>query len=153
MRAVFSDPDRPRRWATAVVLAGLAAAAQWLARPWLGTNVPFVFFLPAIVAASASAGRGAGLFVTAAGFVSCLFWLSPPGHWWVVDITDDLTLLLYSMVGALLAMLGARVRMTSARASAAEQRLVLAGEDTGIGIFDLDLAARTVYLSPALALL
>ena len=53
----------------------------------------------------------------------------------------------------LLATLGARLRVTSARASAAEQRLVLAGEDTGIGIFDLDLVTRTVYLSPALALL
>jgi signal transduction histidine kinase/ActR/RegA family two-component response regulator len=153
MRAVLSDPDRPRRWATAVVLAGLAAAAQWLARPWLGADVPFLFFLPAIVAAAARAGRGAGLFVTAAGLVSCLLWLSPPGHWWFGDITDDLTLILFAMVGAVLAMLGARVRMTSARASAAEQRLVLAGEDTGIGIFDVDLAARTAYLSPALALL
>ena len=104
-------------------------------------------------AAAARCGRGAGLFVTAVGFVSAWLWLAPPGRWWVVGTTDELSLLIYAILGVLLATLGARVRLTSARASAAEQRLVLAGEDTGIGIFDLDLATRTVYLSPALALL
>jgi len=153
MRVVFSDPDRLRRWGTALALAGLAVAAQWSTRPWLGTNAPFLFFLPAIVVASARAGRGAGLFVTAVGFVSCLLWLPPPEHWAAIDLTDGVSLLIYAIVGGLLAMLGAHLRVTSARASAAEQRLVLAGEDTGIGIFDLDLVTRLVYLSPALALL
>jgi signal transduction histidine kinase/ActR/RegA family two-component response regulator len=153
MRVVLSDPDRLKRWGTALALAGVAAAAQWSTRPWLGTNAPFLFFLPAIAVASARAGRGAGLFVTAAGFVSCLLWLPSPEHWAAIDLTDAVSLLIYSIVGVLLAMLGARLRVTSARASAAEQRLVLAGEDTGIGIFDLDLVTRQVYLSPALSLL
>ena len=88
---------------------------------------------------SASPARGCGCCRRAAGG-----WSAP---------TDNLSLLIYAILGVLLAALGARLRVTSARASAAEQRLVLAGEDTGIGIFDLDLATRTVYLSPALALL
>jgi len=153
MRAAFSDPDRLVRWATAVALAMLAVALQWSVRPWVGTKIPFLFFLPAIVAAAARCGRGAGFFVAGVGFCNALLWLVPPGHWWVVGPTDELSLLIYAVLGALLATLGARLRVTSARASAAEQRLVLAGEDTGIGIFDLDLATRTVYLSPALALL
>ena len=153
MRAFLSDPDRLRRWAAAVALAALAVAVQWCVRPWVGTKIPFLFFLPAIVAASARAGRGAGLFVTAAGFVSAWLWLLPAGHWWVDGATDNLSMLIYVVLGVLLATVGARLRVTSARASAAEQRLVLAGEDTGIGIFDLDLATRIVYLSPALALL
>jgi signal transduction histidine kinase/ActR/RegA family two-component response regulator len=153
MRAAFSDSDRLVRWATALALAMLAVALQWSVRPWVGTKIPFLFFLPAIVAAAARCGRGAGFFVTGVGFGSALLWLLPPGRWWVVGPTDELSLLIYTVLGALLATLGARLRVTSARASAAEQRLVLAGEDTGIGIFDLDLATRTVYLSPALALL
>ena len=153
MRAAFFDPDRLVRWATAVALAMLAVALQWSVRPWVGTKIPFLFFLPAIVATAARCGRGAGLFVTGVGFCSALLWLVPEGRWWVVGPTDELSLLIYSILGVLLATLGARLRVTSARASAAEQRLVLAGEDTGIGIFDLDLATRTVYLSPALALL
>jgi len=153
MRSPFPDPDPLKRWAIAVALAALAVALQWSVRPWVGSKIPFLFFLPAIVATAARCGRGAGLFVTAVGFASAVLWLVPPGRWWVVGPTDELSLLIYSVLGVLLATLGARLRVTSARASAAEQRLVLAGEDTGIGIFDLDLATRKVYLSPALALL
>ena len=153
MRSDLFDSDRPKRWATAVALAGSAVAIQWAVRPWVGTKIPFLFFLPAIVVAASRAGRDAGLFVTGVGFVSAWLWLLPAGRWWVVGTVDNLSLLIYAILGALLSTVGARLRVTSARASAAEQRLVLAGEDTGIGIFDLDLATRTVYLSPALALL
>ena len=153
MRAAPSDPDRITRWATAVALAAFAVALQWSVRPWVGTKIPFLFFLPAIVATAARCGRGAGFFVTGVGFFSALLWLVPEGRWWVVGPTDELSLLIYAILGVLLATLGARLRLTSARASAAEQRLVLAGEDTGIGIFDLDMTTHTVYLSPALALL
>jgi len=147
------DPERIKRWTIAVLLAGLALAMQWSVRPWVGNKIPFLFFLPAIVAIAARCGRPAGFFATAVGFASAVVWLAPPGRWWVAGATDELSLLIYLVLGVLLATVGARLRMTSARASAAEQRLVLAGEDTGIGIFDLDLATRTVYLSPALALL
>ena len=153
MRSAFSDPDRLERWATAVALAACAVAIQWAVRPWVGTKIPFLFFLPAIVVAASRAGREAGFFVTAVGFASAWLWLLPPDHWWVVGSVDNLSLLIYAILGVLLATVGARLRVTSARASAAEQRLVLAGEDTGIGIFDLDLATRIVYLSPSLALL
>ena len=153
MRDLHIDSDIRRRWAIAVALAAFAVALQWSVRPWVGTKIPFLFFLPIIVVAASRSGRAAGLFVTAVGFVSAVFWLLPPGHAWVVGVTDNLSVWIYALLGVLLATVGARVRLTSARASAAEQRLVLAGEDTGIGIFDLDLATRTVYLSPALALL
>ena len=151
--SLLSDPESVKRWTIAVVLAGLALAMQWSVRPWVGTKIPFLFFLPAIVATAARCGRPSGFFVTGVGFLSALAWLVPEGHWWVVGPTDELSLLIYLILGALLATVGARLRVTSARASAAEQRLVLAGEDTGIGIFDLDLATQTAYLSPALALL
>jgi signal transduction histidine kinase/ActR/RegA family two-component response regulator len=153
MRAIFPDPERLKRWAIAFALAAFAVALQWSMRPWVGTKIPFLFFLPPIVVTAARCGRRAGLFVAAVGFASAVLWLVPPGRWWVTGTTDELSLLVYSILSALLATLGGRLRVTTARASAAEQRLVLAGEDTGIGIFDLDLATRTVYLSPALALL
>ena len=153
MRARLTHPEPLQRWAIAAALALLALAVQWSVRPWTGTKIPFLFFLPAIVAAAARCGRNAGLFVTAVGFCSAVVWLTPPGQWWVATTTDELSLLIYSVLGVLLAAVGARARVTSDRASAAEQRLVLAGEDTGIGIFDLDLDTRQVYLSPSLALL
>jgi len=151
MRALFSDPDRLQRWATAVALAALAAALQWSVRPFVGDKIPFLFFLAAIIATSARSGRNAGLFVAAAGLVSAALWVRPDAQVWLAARSDLISLAVYTILGALFATLGARLHVTSARASAAEQRLVLAGEDTGIGIFDLDLVTRTVYLSPALA--
>jgi len=151
MRTPIVDSERVTQWTTAVVLAALATALQWSVRPWVGNRIPFLFFMAAVVAAAARSGRAAGLFVAAAGFVSAVVWLRPADHGWVVGATDEVSLLVYAVLAILLATLGARLRVTSARASAAEQRLVLASEDTGIGIFDFDLAAQTVYLSPALA--
>jgi len=153
MRSLLADSDRSIRWAIAAAIALLAAALQWSVRPWVGTKIPFLFFLPAIVAAAARSGRRAGIFVTLAGLASAWLWLSPPQRWWVESPTDELSLLIYLPLGLLLSTLGARVRLQAARASVAEQRLVLAGEETGIGIFDLDLGTRTIYLSPALAAL
>jgi len=153
MSAFRPDPDTFKRWTIAVALAAFAVALQWSIRPWVGTKIPFLFFLPVIVVAASQGGSAAGLFVTAVGFASAVAWLQPPGRLWPVGMADNLSVWIYALLGVLLSTVGARMRLTTARASAAEQRLVLAGEDTGIGIFDLDLATRRVYLSPALALL
>ena len=67
MRARFTDPDTLQRWAIAAALALLALSMQWSVRPWVGTKIPFLFFLPAIVATAARCGRRAGLFVTGRG--------------------------------------------------------------------------------------
>jgi PAS domain-containing protein len=151
MRPLPPDPDRLTRWMIAAALAALAVALQWSVRPWVGTRIPFLFFLPAIVVAAARCGSGGALLVAATGLASACFWLRPAGHGWVAGTTDTLSLLIYCLLGLLLSSLGGRLRLSRARASAAEQRLVLAGEDTGVGIFDLDLATGQAYLSPVLA--
>jgi len=143
-----ADRDRLRRWAIAIGIAMLACALQWSVCTWTGARIPFLFFLPATLVAAHRAGRAAGVFVAAAGLVNSLWWLAPedlPG--------DRLALALYALVAVFLAVFGARLRASSFRASTAEQRLVLAVEATGIGVFDLDLATRQAWLSPALGML
>ncbi|MET0382583.1 MAG: ATP-binding protein [Burkholderiaceae bacterium] len=140
-----------KSWAFALTLAAAAAALQWSVRPWVGEKIPFLFFMPAVVMAAALAGRGAGMFVTAAGLLSALRWLGRDERWWIESAADGLSLAIFVAFGLMLSALGARLRLSSVRASDAEQRLLIAGEDTGIGIFDLDLAAQTIYLTPALA--
>ncbi len=153
MRSLPPVPDRLKRWAIALALAALAAALQWAVRPWVGGKIPFLFFQPAILLASVHGGRSAGLLVALAGCASRVYTLMPDATTWIGDTGDVLSLAIYMLFALLLATIGGRMHLHSARASAAEQRLLLAGEDTGIGIFEIDLAAGTVYLSPALAAL
>ncbi|HEX7689570.1 MAG TPA: DUF4118 domain-containing protein, partial [Burkholderiaceae bacterium] len=142
MRSKPLTKQRLLRWAAALAFALAAAALQWAVRPWFGVRAPFLFFLPAIVAAAAFAGRGGGLLVVAIGLVSAERWLAGD-RLWVDTRPDVMSLVVYVGLGLLLTAIGARMRRSSARASAAEQRLLLAGEDTGVGIFDLDLGTRT----------
>jgi signal transduction histidine kinase/ActR/RegA family two-component response regulator len=153
MPALLADRARLMRWLIAVGAAAVACALQWSVRSWTEPRIPFLFFLPAVFVAAALSGRTAGLFVAAAGLVNGLYGLAPAGSFAVQAFGDLLSLGLYALVALLLATFGARLRTSSARAFAAEQRLVLAVEATGIGVFDVDLVAHTAWLSPALATL
>ncbi len=141
-----------RGYLVAVVVTLLAFGVQWAMRPWLGHKVPFIAFLPAVALAAALGGRGPGLLPLAGGIVSASLWLPLVGkNGASTDPADWLSLLLFCAFGAMLAELGAQMRRTGERASAAEERLVMAIQGTGIGVFDIDLVAETAYVSPALA--
>jgi PAS domain S-box-containing protein len=62
-----------------------------------------------------------------------------------------LWLVISLLAGGSLLAFAARLRAIRARAAAAEARLMLAIEGNGIGIFDVDLASGTGYVSPSLA--
>src|SRR5579862_1297688 len=126
MPALPADRDRAKRWLIALAIALIACALQWSVRSWAGTRVPFLFFLPAILVTATLAGRAAAVAVAGAGFVNALYWLPPEGLPSVGDAADQLSFLLYALVAVLLAMVGARLRSSSARMSTAEQRLMLA---------------------------
>jgi PAS domain S-box-containing protein len=141
-----------RGYAVAVLVTLLAFGLQWVLRPWLGSKEPYIAFLPAIALAAAVGGRGPGLLPLAGGIVSAGLWFPLVGGQGAsTDPADWLSLLLFCAFGAMLAELGASMRRTGARAFAAEERLVMAIQGTGIGVFDIDLVAETAYVSPALA--
>lgn len=140
-----------RGYAAALAITLLALGVQWAMRPWLGPRVPFIAFLPAVTLAAALAGRGPGWLPLVAGLVSGALWLPPYGSLWVDVPADRLSMLLFAGFGALLVEFGAAMRRTGERAVAAEERLMLAIQGTGIGVFDIDLVGETAYTSPALA--
>jgi PAS domain S-box-containing protein len=140
-----------RGYATALAVTLLAAAIQWALRPWLGGRVPFICFLPAIMLVAVLAGRGAAWLPLIAGLASGALWLSPENSLRVEAPADRLALLLYLGFGGLVIELGTAFRRISERAVAAEERLVMAIQGTGIGVFDIDLDGRMAYASPALA--
>jgi PAS domain S-box-containing protein len=61
------------------------------------------------------------------------------------------TAVIWLVLCAALVTMGALLQKSRARAAAAEDRLMMAIEGTGIGVFDVDLVQRTFCASPALA--
>ncbi|HEX6362824.1 MAG TPA: PAS domain-containing protein, partial [Albitalea sp.] len=146
---------RQRSGAGAYALAtGLAVAATLLhlaIAPWVGTRVQFLFFLPAIALAAAIAGRGPAVLILLAGAANSLLLLPalsvPAGG----TDASRLAVLAYLAVGLVLALLGSRVSVIGRRAAEAEERLRLAQEDAGVGLFEVDFGHKTVFASPVMA--
>jgi PAS domain S-box-containing protein len=135
-------------YAVGVGLALAATALHWLIAPWAGGRIPFLFYLPMLAIAAAYAGRGPALVVLLAGAVNGTA-LMQPGL--LLDLPGDrVAIAAYLVVGLVLVLFGARVRLISHRAAEAEYRLRLAQEDTGIGLFEVDFASKTVSASASL---
>jgi PAS domain S-box-containing protein len=150
--SVFAKPSRSS--ISAVVLGaalGLAAALlQWLMYPWVGSRMPFAFFLPALAFAAASLGRTPAFIVLAIGAANGAL-LDPPTGSLVVHNSQDIAgLIIYGILGTLLVLYGGYLRITTRRAASAENHLALAQDQTGVGVFDLDFQEGIAYVSPSL---
>jgi PAS domain S-box-containing protein len=140
-----------RGYAVSLAATVLALLLQAALSRWIGPRVPFISFWPAIALAAVAGGRGPGWMPLGAGVLSAA-WGLPPDDSFAMDAPQDvLTLGLFVLIGALVVEFGARMRQIADRASAAEERLVMAIQGTGIGVFDIDLVSQTAYCSPALA--
>jgi signal transduction histidine kinase/CheY-like chemotaxis protein len=144
-------PDSPLvQYALGGALAAVAALLQWAIHPWVGSHVPFLFFLPVLLFSAATLGRGPAIIVLLAGALNGALLAPPLGSISVAQPNDLAALWVYAVVGALVVLYGGRLRITTTRAALAEKRLSLAQEDTGMGVFELDFVAGTAYVSPGL---
>jgi signal transduction histidine kinase/ActR/RegA family two-component response regulator len=146
---------RQRSGAGAYALAaGLALGAMALhlaIGPWVGPRIQYLFFLPAIAVAAALGGRGPALLVLLVGVASALFVVPNLAEPQAGLPSRHVALAAYLLAGLVLALFGSRVRLMSRRVADAEQRLRVAQDDTGIGLFEVDFAAKTVHASPVMA--
>jgi PAS domain S-box-containing protein len=140
-----------RGYGVSLAATALAVVLQISMSHWIGPRVPFIGFWPAIALAAVAGGRGPGWVPLAVGLLSAA-WVLPPDQSLRVEAPEDLVALgLFLLIGPLVVEFGARMRHIADRASAAEERLVMAIQGTGIGVFDIDLVSQTAYCSPALA--
>jgi signal transduction histidine kinase/ActR/RegA family two-component response regulator len=142
-------------YAAGMGLAGLAAALQWGMRPWIGAQVPFVFFMLAVVLSATSLGRGPALIVLAVGAASAALLARANAGGGSADlISAGLPVLprlaLFLAVGGVFVLYGGRLRLTFRRAALAERRLSLAQENTGTGVFELDFESDRAFVSASL---
>jgi PAS domain S-box-containing protein len=147
-RTLFASPYVVYPCAAAV--AGIAALSQWLILPWVGDQTPFLFFLLALVLSVIFLGRGPALLVLLAGIVHGALLGPPRGMWTIESYQNIAALLIFAASGMLIVGFGTRLRFTTQRAATAEQRLALAQNNTGVGIFELDFEAETAFVSPGL---
>jgi signal transduction histidine kinase/CheY-like chemotaxis protein len=132
------------------LFAGIAVGLQWAIQPFVGSRIPFLFILPMLLLAANLFGRGPSLIVLLAGLVNAAYLMMPVGQMNVAALPDRIALLAYVVVGIVLVFFGGRMRLVSDRAADAERRLGLAQENTGVGLFEIDLVERTIFASPAL---
>jgi signal transduction histidine kinase len=135
------------RYAAAAGITLACAMLQWSLRPWLHDRAPFLLFLAALTFAAALLGRGPAAMVLAGGALNAVLWLDPLGRWSLEHPEDRIALLLFLAVGAVLLIYQGRLRVASKRADTAEDRLLLAQEDTGLGVFELDFQSDTAFVS------
>jgi PAS domain S-box-containing protein len=151
----LSTPGRTtaQRVLLALAAAGGALLLQWALTPWIGTRLPFLLVEPAILFTAAALGRPLAALVMLIGAANAAVAFTPPGQWFVTDPTDLMAIAAYALIGAALIACGSRLHLRDlgdGRAERAEQRLSLAQDETGVGLFELDYRAGTAYASPAL---
>jgi PAS domain S-box-containing protein len=138
------------RYAAGAGFVAAAALLQWAVFPWVGNHAPFLFFMLALVFAVIALGRGPATLVLIGGMVNGAL-LSPPVRSLGIQYPNDLAaVLVFGVVGTVVVVFGNRLRLTSARVAAAERRLALALENTGVGIFEFDFPSGTAFVSASL---
>jgi PAS domain S-box-containing protein len=137
-------------YAVGVLVAGAAAALQWLIHPWTGSQNSFLFFVVGLLFAVTALGRGPAVLVLAAAILNDVA-LAPRIDGLLVQSPHHLAaLLIFTCVGILVIIYGNRLRLDFAHALLAEERLALAQRNAGVGIFELDFGRNTAFVSPSL---
>ena len=140
----------PATYAFALLLGAMAVLLEWAVRPWVGDRVLFLFLLPALLVAAVALGRGPSWLILAMGAVYGAS-IGSPGTTLAAPGTEQLlAVLAYLAVGTSVVTFGNRLRYSSLRAALAEERLRVAQDETGVGVFDLDYGAGTASVSPSL---
>ncbi len=148
-RAVRFDA-RLRPYASGIGVALVALALHAIVQPWVAVRMPFLFFLPALALVAATAGRGPATVVLAAGAINLWLFDRQSGPFLLSNPDERIALLVYLAWGLLLIWYGGRLLSASARVMRAEDRLALAQEGTGVGVFELDYENQTAFVSPSL---
>jgi len=137
-------------YAVAVFVAAAAAALQWLIHPWTGSQIPFLFFVVALLFAVTALGRGPAILVLVAAILNDAS-LAPRLEGLLAQSPHHLaSLLIFTGVGIVVIIYGNRLRLDFAHAQLAEERLALAQRNAGVGIFELDFARNTAFVSQSL---
>ncbi|HKI02399.1 MAG TPA: ATP-binding protein [Thermoanaerobaculia bacterium] len=121
MTEAFSPSERPAalRYGAAFLLVLLAVLIRWPLQPLLGMSTPFLFFFPAIMAASWWGGLGPGLLATALSSLAAnFFFMAPVSSFSLSGFSALVQILLFAGIGVLINLLNDRLQKSRVRAEA-----------------------------------
>jgi two-component system sensor kinase FixL len=133
----------------AALLLAAALALRFALQPWLGPNVPYLQFFPAILVAAWYGGLGPGLATTAASVLTAMYLFLPPDGLAVRSTADLISLSLFSATGVGISWLSGRMRAAeggqqsaASLATARAERLDAIINTTVDGIIVIDAKGR-----------
>lgn len=96
------------RYIAAIGCVATSLGLRYLLSDYLGPNVPYLQFFPAILVASWYGGFGPGVLATALSAFAALYWFIGPAG--ALTVADALTLSLFTLIGIAIASLNGRLR-------------------------------------------
>jgi two-component system sensor kinase FixL len=119
-RLPFAPWDGALRYSLALGCVAIAFAIRLLMSPALHDQSPYLFFVPALVAAGALAGLGPGLLATALSLgLSLYFFTTFPG----LSEPEIVNAAVFALIGITMAWIGGRLQRTRMRAAASTEDL------------------------------
>ncbi|HEX4915070.1 MAG TPA: PAS domain S-box protein, partial [Vicinamibacterales bacterium] len=98
------------RYIAAIGLVAVSLGLRLILSDYLGPNVPYLQFFPAILIASWYGGFGPGAVATIASALAALHWFLPPAGLALSATADAVSLTLFTMIGVAIAALNGRLR-------------------------------------------
>jgi two-component system, LuxR family, sensor kinase FixL len=91
--------QRAKAFAVAVLAIGASFALRLMLEPWLGANVPYLHFFPAITLASWYGGFGPGALATVLSTLVAMYFFLPPAGFAVTGTADLVSIPLFIATG------------------------------------------------------
>ena len=139
--------DLTRRMLLAVGLTLAALVLQWAFEPIAHGQVPFLFFMPAIILAGAWSGLVPAVGVAIVGALTGALAIRQGDALLIQTHPQAWAVIAYFVISGTLLYLGRRLYVTSRRASSAEMRLRTAEDDAAVGLFEIDVVNGTLFAS------
>jgi PAS domain S-box-containing protein len=111
-RRISPQSTGATRYLVACALVGAALLLRYALRPWLGANVPYLQFFPALLLAAWYGGFGPGAAATALAALAAMYLFLPPAGFAVGGPSDVVSLGLFVATGFSIAWLYHQLRVT-----------------------------------------
>lgn len=134
----------------AVGLVALATLVRFLLDPWLGDTLPYITYFPAIVAAAWFGRLGPGLCAVGLCCISADWFFIPPRYSFMSfeNAQEWLGLIIFLLVGSLIAVLGESLHRARQLALARQQWLHVALNSIGDAVIATDAVGQVMLMNP-----